>query len=470
MAKTKLRFIDRLDDVEDHILFIVIFLLGVIPVGVFRLFTNTPAWASAAWLLSLMGLYLALIVKTKRYRLREDRSADNLYFLGFLFTVGALLISLIKFSWDVGGDALANNPLVVVGDLGVGLLTTLAGLFLRVVLTQVRKDPEEIEDRVRLQLTVAAENTRDQILQATSLVEDSNVLMKQIMEESQLRLNDFTNTLIKSVDELTNRVNRISIPEDLISAKLDPSLSQATESLSNFSQRTIEIEIPQDLLVSRADSAFQGLETAAKNSVETAIANVALNTKLELEKQLERLGKEAAVLVGNIEVPDDLVEKKLEPMIGQLSEQFEIMNQKLSQETTTLVSQVQNTLSIFKELEDSAVLNGGVIRDRFSEVREQIDQNLSDVGTRFARNLETATVEIGEASATYQRKSIEAFRGFDQRLQAPLGTINARIAEASESFEILSNKIIETNKTLETLGAQIAKDTGTNDNNEYGEA
>ena len=119
MAKRNLRFIDRLDDVERHILFIVVFLLGVVPMGIARLMTGVPAWATAILVLALMGLYLVLIVKTKRYRLREDRSADNLYFLGFLFTVGALLISLIKFSRDTGGDALANNPLVVVGDLGL---------------------------------------------------------------------------------------------------------------------------------------------------------------------------------------------------------------------------------------------------------------------------------------------------------------------------------------------------------------
>ena len=148
------------------------------------------------------------------------------------------------------------------------------------------------------------------------------------------------------------------------------------------------------------------------------------------------------MLIGNIEVPPDIIEQKLEPVIDKLAEQFETMNQRLFQETNVLVTRIQATLKIFEELEDSAVvLNGGVIRDRFSEVREQVDQNLTGVGTRFARNLETATREIGEASAAYQRSATQAFQGFDQRLQAPVGTVNARLAQVSSSFESLSNKI-----------------------------
>ena len=126
-------------------------------------------------------VYFWLIIKTRRFRLREDKAADNLYFLGFLFTVSALIISLLKFSQNTGTETqIANNPLVVVEDLGIGLITTLFGLLLRVFVSQLRRDPEEIEEDVRISLADAADRLQGDITATAEMIESEGSIRSSI--------------------------------------------------------------------------------------------------------------------------------------------------------------------------------------------------------------------------------------------------------------------------------------------------
>ena len=178
-------FVDTRSDRLDHWLFLIIFLVGAIPAFLVRYFFEFSAYLTSGWLLAVMGTYYYLIINTRRFRLREDKSADNLYFLGFLFTVSALIISLLKFSQNTGTEAqVANNPLVVVEDLGIGLTTTLFGLLLRVFISQQRRDPEEIEEEVRLTLADVSDRVQGDVIATGEMIEGARLLTAQILEES----------------------------------------------------------------------------------------------------------------------------------------------------------------------------------------------------------------------------------------------------------------------------------------------
>ena len=473
MAEQELKFKDNLNDIQDQWLFAGVFIAGVLPMVILRAFTPAPSWAVTLWLVFCMSAYAGLIWKTKRYRLREDRSADNLYFLGFLFTVTALLISLVKFAQDTDGDALANNPLVVVGDLGIGLTTTLLGLFLRVFFTQLRKDPEEIEETVRLSLTDAADKVAKDIIETATIVEESSTLTKQILEESRNLLaeqkelckeifeqtrsdiKDASGKLVASVSRLEARVSAIEVREDIISAKLDPPLNSASNSLLTFSSKAAEVDIPKDMLVSRMQVAVNSFGEALVEAVATNAKDISESATGDIKKEIERVGKEIAILIGNMEVPPNLIQEQLQPAIDAFTAQFERLNTEVDPKLRGFSSSITKTLENMKTAESQGMEQIEEINKAIEKIKMDFDNHFEGLGEKLSQGIEKATTTVNGASDIYQENAVNAFNGFDRRLQSPVETLNTSVGELTGSFNSLKSQIEEASKSLESLKTLI---------------
>jgi hypothetical protein len=98
----------------------------------------------------LMVGYAWLILKVERFQLPEDRAGDNLYYMGFIFTLVSLALALYLFA---SGDR--DATLIV--NFGVALATTIFGMGLRLLAVQMRRDPVEAgnDARTALSKTVA---------------------------------------------------------------------------------------------------------------------------------------------------------------------------------------------------------------------------------------------------------------------------------------------------------------------------
>ena len=97
----RVRLIDRLSSGQDHIVFAVMFAIGTIWVLMTRVAFNAGVFWATLVPISILFFY-AWILWQPQYRLREDRAGDNLYYLGFLFTVVSLGIALYRY--DGKGD------------------------------------------------------------------------------------------------------------------------------------------------------------------------------------------------------------------------------------------------------------------------------------------------------------------------------------------------------------------------------
>ena len=356
------KFADRLSDVKDQHFFAGIFFLGICIMGLGRGVLDMHSGLVSILLVLLLGLYALAITLTKRYHLREDKSADNLYFLGFLFTVSALIVSLIKFSQDTGGDSLENSPLIVVEDLAIGLITTLVGLFLRVLFTQLRRDPVEIEEEVNLQLTMVAERVARNLRGVSELVERSAMAMDQVLTESRAQIEEqqtltkelfdsarkdigSANTSVaKGINRLEERINSIEIRQDLVSSKLQPALEEGERIVREFSNKVSNIELPPDLFKNQAARAIpenlfsDGVQRALPPTIfserlipifdsldqllEQRLNELSQSTKERLEASLTAITNEITVLIGDMEAPSSLIVDGLEPMIMRLQLQL----------------------------------------------------------------------------------------------------------------------------------------------------
>ena len=135
----RLRVIDRVSSLPDNYLFISGVSIGGFAIILLRgIFGLSPILTAFFPAFILFG-YFYVLRFSPTFRQREDKAGDNLYFLGFIFTVLSLGVALYRYQTD-------PNVGQIIGDLGVGLISTVIGLILRIILTHQRKDPDEIEE------------------------------------------------------------------------------------------------------------------------------------------------------------------------------------------------------------------------------------------------------------------------------------------------------------------------------------
>lgn len=104
----------------------------------------------------MMLAYAMLIYLARGLQLRDDQSGDNLYYMGFLFTLTSLGVSLYQFSATHAAEEIVQN-------FGIAIGSTIAGIGLRVIFNQMRRDPVEIERMMRLELAEAARRVRREL-------------------------------------------------------------------------------------------------------------------------------------------------------------------------------------------------------------------------------------------------------------------------------------------------------------------
>jgi len=147
---------NRLVDKADKWFFLAAFFLGAASIVILKRLEVRQLYVTAVPLL-VMSVYAAYVMLSPRYRLRDDRAGDSLYYLGFLFTMVSLAYSLWEFGSSEGG------PRSIVTNFGIALATTVLGLSLRVVYHQFRQDPFDVERELRLELTEASDKLRGEI-------------------------------------------------------------------------------------------------------------------------------------------------------------------------------------------------------------------------------------------------------------------------------------------------------------------
>jgi len=497
MAK-KLQFVDRLNDVQEHYFFGGFFVVGLVIMGVLRFWLDFPAIYVSILLVLLLMLYAGAVLLTRRYQLREDRSADNLYFLGFLFTVSALIVSLLKFSQNIGDDVLQNNPLVVVEDLGIGLITTLLGLFLRVLFTQLRRDPNEIEEEVNLQLTVVAEKVTRNIRSVSELVQQSTVLMGQTYAESQKQLEDqqkiamkmFENAekkiqianeqVVFELKSLAEKVKEVEAPQDLIIAKLDPALTAGQRSLIDFSEKIDGLDLPADLFTERAarslpDDLFARKVEAAlppnifssritpaleplPDLISDKISEIEAATKASIEVSLKKITDEITVLIGNLEVPPNLLEDQMRNVFSTLDSLKPLLEKGLT-ETRSLIVRHNEALKGNVEgvsgLSEALSHTTSAIKDATGGLRSANSGSVElekELG-RSAQGIEAAigafsTVRQNLAVITSELQKVGMGPQGEEALTEELGGSFEALASLRLGLASLTSELVSTNTTL----------------------
>lgn len=149
-------------------------------------------------IISVMLLYAATVAKAPRLRVRLDQAGDNAYYLGLLFTLVSMAVALYEFRGTALGDpgALGRSGVEqIIANFGVALGSTIAGIFLRVLLHQMRVDPADVEGMTRIELADASKRMKAQLDQVSG-----NIALHQ--GQAAQRMNDVLAAAAENVTEM----------------------------------------------------------------------------------------------------------------------------------------------------------------------------------------------------------------------------------------------------------------------------
>lgn len=399
---------------------------------------DRSALIAALVLCAIICFYAFAVWHWGRFRLRrDDKAADNLYYLGFIFTVCALGISLYRFS--VADDGRIAD---IVGDLGVGISTTVFGLFLRVLFLQ-REDPADVEDRVQRELMDVAEITLARIRQTGAIVDQGQVLTRQTIDELNQTMEQCASRLTAHINELDRRVSEVEIPSDMITARLDPVLEESARSISGFAKRLDGIDAPADLVSRRLDSALAGMRESAPDllretalDVQTALNEALANARGQLQEAIKHIEQILVSRAMEIELPTREIDLRTRSTLDRFDESAEHLIRAM-QRMGESVAQSERALA---ESPRTLELSFESLRNRFGTIFDQLEQRVSNLG----QGLDAIdTSRIGDAITSTDALVHESQKTVDKQ--------RAAIAEQTEQLSELTNQLQSINASLPRL-------------------
>lgn len=123
-------------------------------------------WTSKLWQLdtrivtavpiTLMFAYFLISLIASGLRLHNEQAGDNLYYMGFLFTLCSLGGALYQFNDEASVENIVQN-------FGIAISSTIAGIALRIFFNQMRRDPIDIERSTRHELAEMTRRVRTEL-------------------------------------------------------------------------------------------------------------------------------------------------------------------------------------------------------------------------------------------------------------------------------------------------------------------
>ena len=483
----RVRFIDRLSSIPDHRIFAVAVTIGISSIVVCRLIIEVSALITLIPPLSVMSLYALLVKLTKRWKIREDRAADNLYFLGFIFTVTSLAVSLVRFE-RVNADASTDvlNPTEIIGDLGIGLATTVVGLIFRIYFGSLRIDPEETEEQTRLELAAVAENTKRQIFEtgeAMSYIQAQNI---QIAEMGKKSIDTANKKILSSLERLDTKINAIDMPQDAITSKIEPMLSALESSVLNLTSKIDSIEIDPHVISEKAENIFMPLDSSISelqyklNAVNPEIINdKARNLLRNLDDSIDDLRNKISSVdpnllissldqaieslvtkIDGIEIPSDIISENAAEVFTPLNETIS----GLSGSVNNLVRKIDGIEIPSDILSENAAEVFTPLNETISTLRDKLEK--LEVEPNFLKNQISPILNEVNSLQISLRKEQERFsetlmKTFDSLAQnedviTKFASNSKLVMENHDVLTAWANRIVENERQLNEMNQILA--------------
>ncbi|MFY0659004.1 MAG: hypothetical protein JXR15_00825 [Shimia sp.] len=223
----------------DRVAFVMAFFLGVFGGIALKVLGVHPLFTALYAAIILFG-YAVATWANGRFHIDPESIGDNCYYLGFLFTLASLSFTLYQLASSESGGSPVAIPEVISG-FGVALSSTIVGVFLRVLMLQMRPDFVAKDRAVRSDLNSALARFRKDMAGALSQLKSFSTESVQMAAERDERLRISTEKFVEdyhaSLDEAANLLSkRVTNSFDRLDAGFEKMLKDiATKTEREFS-------------------------------------------------------------------------------------------------------------------------------------------------------------------------------------------------------------------------------------------
>jgi len=297
---------ERLEAVKvsrlDVLAFIATFVVGAASYFTIR-FLLSPQESRQVWqiaaILTCMGIYALVVAKVPRLRVRLDQAGDNAYYLGLLFTLGSMAVALYDFGRSIAAGVDETGTAGILSNFGIALASTIAGIFLRVILHQIRVDPADVESMTRIELAEAAKRVKgildsvtidmgrfhDEVRQRTSDVVD------EVQRKALAVLSEYSTAVGASSSEVIAQTGKAQVDIAEHGARSIRHMEEMATRASAALDALRQIEPPPSKMANRLDKVTVSLEALGEqvHTLSEQVGNAAAATNSAMQKLVESL-------------------------------------------------------------------------------------------------------------------------------------------------------------------------------------
>ena len=350
-------------------------------------------FTAAAFSASVLILYAILAYATTALRLEPEVIGDNAYYLGFLFTLTSLSVTLY-FVVEAGAERRAELIPEVISGFGVALVSTIVGVFIRVLMMQFRLDLVAREHETRMELDDVARRLRVELAQSVERVKAFTVESLQHSAERESEFRRSTDVLVKGSQTMLTEMAR-TLREETARSVQDQS-SAAVASIRGSIAAVSEAALSQ-IRTSFEDMAaiaeqMRTTQTVARASVEQSIIALQMQGS-EIAEQVAQLSRRIRTIAEETETAGSNLALGLNRATAKLEGSLDETNRRLN----------AGFARIDQSAHDAAARSQAVVNDVAEKLHGSV-RKFSATATAAAKEIETAAEKVGASFADASSK------------------------------------------------------------------
>jgi len=254
----------------------------------------------------LIMIGYAVLLGARLFRLRDDQAGDNLYYMGFLFTLTSLAVSLYQFS-------AAGSAEQIVQNFGIAIASTISGIALRILFNQMRRDPVEVEATARLELAEASRRVKREL---ESAILEFGYFRRATQQSIGDAMDEVRESINKARGQFEDEVEQLAV---VAGRPIEETNKKSAETLGNLNEHTKEILDVSRQLVQEGEQ----------------LARSTTNVVKSIDFMLAKLSA--------LQMPDRAVESKLAPMIESLTKAVNSLGESSESQARNIEANLKHT-------------------------------------------------------------------------------------------------------------------------------
>lgn len=378
----------------DLIVFAIFLLAGFAAIFTLKSYGVDPHYVAALAVASMVA-YAMISWLFPKVSLRPDRLGDNVYYMGFVYTLASMSAALV----DLQAGADVNT---LIGSFGIALFSTIAGIAIRVLFQQARTETEDIEQIVRQDLLDQAYRLRAQMVAAANDLESFRLLtseringrLKASLDDHEKASAAHLRAIEGLVGGLLERLGATFDTQNSLLMELNDATGQSVEALRGVTKRFAAIRPPEDIVERKLDKMFVGMASVVDAFEKTAQSEIERQNAMSsaanaLTATVELVGSEIARIrrqvedLGQIGVPAERLGASLTSLkervdtlangIGAQDKALGEIAQMSQQWQVALRSELDATRGVVDEQSKSVLAAASAVGRGAKDLTEQLD-------------------------------------------------------------------------------------------------